>query len=64
MAEEAVESGRRVLKGGPTGLVSHSGNELVVKNADLARLIDSKFSQAAALKSHKEALDIDITIRI
>lgn len=64
MADEVVESGRRVLKGGPSGVVSHSGNDLVIKNAELAHLIDAKFGEMAKIKGpHKEAIDVDVTIR-
>lgn len=66
MADESVEHGRRLVKGvkDAAGMISHSGDQLVVKNADMARLIDTKFGEMSKVKGpHKEALDIDVTIR-
>jgi hypothetical protein len=47
------EAGRRVITGGvknSSGLITHSGKGLVVKNAELANLIDTKFSEIAKVK--------------
>ena len=66
MADETVEHGRRLVKGvkDPSGMISHSGDQLVVKNAEMARLIDSKFAEMGRVKAgQKEAIDVDVTIR-
>ena len=65
MADPIVESGRRVIKGKVADVVSKAGKDLVVKNADLAKLIESKFAQIGKMKpGAAEALDVDVTIRV
>ncbi len=66
MADETVEHGRRLVKGvkDASSMISHTGDQLVVKNAEMANLINSKFSELSKAKGpHKEMLDVDVSIR-
>lgn len=61
---DTVETGRRVLrKAAPKDMVHREAGNMVVKNAELASLIDSKFAEAAKAGVRPEALDVDVTIR-
>ena len=59
------ESGRRVLTGFSPDMVSQSGNQLVIKNKQLADLIESKFSQLAKQTTGVHPnIHVDVTIRV
>lgn len=65
MAEDrkALETGQRVIKSRLDQVVKGDGRELVVRNDELAKLIDTKFTEAAKSGIDPAALDVDITIR-
>lgn len=62
---DTVETGRRMLKRGatPKDLVSRDAGGMVVKNAELANLIDGKLAEVAKSGANPQALDVDVTIR-
>ena len=64
MAERpSSESGKRVIKSSLKDVISSQNKELVVKNEELASLIDRKMTDVAKSGMDPAALDVDVTIR-